>query len=96
MANASKKNLKALERALTRAAELSLRHADAVQAAEKAFEKAFGEEVPEEAFSGFVSSKEEVGSLFNNFVNYSENMSEAGTEEGLVLRMQELMNEEDE
>lgn len=89
---ASKKNLKALEMALERAAALSIQHGDAVQDAVAAFEKAFKQEVPEECFSICGGdSKNMAGSLFNDFVNHGENLSGQEGVEGLVLEMQKLM-----
>jgi len=88
----TKANLKKLEKAMVVAAELSFKHADAVQTAADAFEKAFGEDVPEECFTIVGgNSKEEVGSLFNNLVNHGENMSGKQTVEELVIEMVRLM-----
>jgi hypothetical protein len=89
-----KSHTKSLEVALARAANLSNRHADAVRAAGRAFETVFGVEVPEESYelSGG-NSQNQVGSLFNNFVNHGENMSETDTVSGLVQTMKKLMEE---
>jgi hypothetical protein len=88
---ATKENLKALKKDLDRAAELSRKHADAVQKASAAFEKAFGVEVPEESFK--ITGGDEantVGSLFNNYANHGENMCSNDTGE-LVSMMNMLM-----
>jgi hypothetical protein len=89
---ATKENLKALEKALDRAADLSRRHAMAVQKASQAFEKAFGVEVPEECFK--ITGGDEantVGSLFNNYANYGENMCGSEDTGDLVEQMNMLM-----
>jgi len=80
-----------LERALERAATLSSAHAQAVQVAEKVFAQTFGEDVPEESFKMVgATSKDEVGYLFNEIVNYDENMG-GDSLHALVLKMKKLM-----
>ena len=89
---ATNENLKALEKALDRAAILSRKHAMAVQKAAAAFEKAFGVEVPEECFK--ITGGDEantVGSLFNNYANYGENMCGSEDTEDLVEQMNTLI-----
>lgn len=93
----TKKQLKKLERALEKAANLGAAHANAVRDAEHVFEEVFGEDVPEESYSIVSNSPaEEVGSLFNNFVNHSENMSGTDTVAGLVQKMADLMSKGEE
>ena len=90
----TKFQLKKLERVLDRAKKLSWLHADAVNVAIRIFEETFNvEEVPEECFSiSGGNAKNEVGSLFNDFVNHGENMAgDNATTEELVTRMVELM-----
>ena len=95
----TKFQLKRLERALDRAAKLSNLHAEAVKVAENVFAETFGVVVPEELGRGaFPTSKENVGSLFNDIANHGENMAgDNVTTAFLVERMAELMNmDEDE
>lgn len=87
----TKFQLKKLERALERAAKLSTIHAEAVRVVEDIFTETFGVNVPEESFSisGGIPTNE-VGSLFNNFVNHGEDMA-GNTTASIVARMAELM-----
>lgn len=91
----SKVQLKNLEAVLNRAAMASIAHSDAVRAAEVAFVLAFGVDVPEESFSiSGGDAKNEVGALFNSFVNYAENMSGPNNDVAdLVQKMKKLMRE---
>lgn len=93
----TKQQIRVLEAAFDKAANLSGAHALAVQSAERLFEQFFGESVPEEAMSGFSSPKEEVGSLFNNYVCHDENMAgDNATTKDLIRMMEELMNMSEE
>ena len=90
----SQQKLKALEDTLARASSLAEEHGYAVREAEEAFMNAFGAVVPEEmgiCSGAFASSEEEVGGLFNNFVNHSENLSSGNTVKDLVSDMVKLM-----
>lgn len=87
----SKENLKRLMKALNKAAILEQKHTDAVRNAELVFLEVFGEDIPEENFTMEGNTgKEEVGSLFNNFVNHGENMA-GNTIKELVQKINELM-----
>jgi len=87
----TKEKLNRLAKALNKAAVLEQKHTNAVQEAAKVFSEVFGEDLPEENLTMTGSDgKEEVGSLFNNFVNHGENMGGNTTKE-LVMKMNELM-----
>jgi hypothetical protein len=87
----SKENLKRLMKALNKAAILEQKHTDAVRNAELVFLEVFGEDIPEENLTMEGNTgKEEVGSLFNNFVNHGENMA-GNTIKELVQKINELM-----
>jgi hypothetical protein len=92
----SEANRKALIKALDKAADMAISHGDAVQEAERAFEKAFRQDLPEECFSiSGGDSKNEAASLFNNFAVHGENMSGEPGVEGLVRKMEDLMRRKD-
>lgn len=78
-------------KALNKAAILEQKHTDAVRNAELVFLEVFGEDIPEENLTMEGNTgKEEVGSLFNNFVNHGENMA-GNTIKELVQKINELM-----
>jgi hypothetical protein len=92
----TKQQKRVLVSAFDDAANLAESHRYAVEKAARLFNQYFGEDVPEEAMGGFASSKEEVGSLFNNYVNYAENLtSDNATTLDLINKITDLMNEVD-
>jgi hypothetical protein len=87
----NKKQIHKLESALYKAFVLGCKHTNAITESEKAFYELFGEDVPEENLHMMKSNnREEVGSLFNNFVNHGENMAGDSVKD-LVEKMIELM-----
>jgi hypothetical protein len=83
---------KVLERAMYDAAILAGAHKNAVRDAAMLFESFFGEEVPEESYSlTGGNSKNEVGSLFNNYVNWEENYA-GKSSKALVNKICKLMD----
>jgi hypothetical protein len=83
---------KVLERAMYDAAILAGAHRESVKRAALLFEQFFNEEVPEESYSIIGgNSKNEVGSLFNNYVNYEENYA-GKSSKALVNKICKLMD----
>lgn len=90
----TKQQIRVLSRAFDNAANLANAHAESVRRATLLFEKYFGEDVPEEAMSGYSSQREEAGSLVNNYLSYGENMVGNNTED-LIKKIIALMENEE-